>query len=93
MIVSSLMAAGMMTLGVGCAFAANDTVSTEKTSAVQKSSTASKPCKGGKCTEKAVKKTQCKGGKCAEKAAKKTQCKGGKCAGKAAKTVNAEEGK
>ena len=75
---SAMIAAGMMSFGIGCASAgANDDTAAAVAKTTQAVSVAKKSCKGGECSKKAVQEKSCKGGECSKKAVQKKRCKGG----------------
>ena len=87
---SAMIAAGMMSFGIGCASAgANDDTAAAVAKTTQAVSVAKKSCKGGECSKKAVQEKSCKGGECSKKAVQEKSCKGGECSKKAAKSVQA----
>ncbi len=90
---SAMIAAGMMSFGIGCASAgANDDTAAAVAKTTQAVSVAKKSCKGGECSKKAVQEKSCKGGECSKKAVQEKSCKGGECSKKAVQEKSCKGG-
>ena len=94
---SAMIAAGMMSFGIGCAsVGANDDTAAAVAKTTQAVSVAKKSCKksckGGECSKKAVQEKSCKGGECSKKAVQEKSCKGGECSKKAVQKKSCKGG-